>query len=123
MVRGGRSWLLSRVLSCTVHKLMTYDLWSGRRAYWSCRLWIDDVDVASIGIHACAVHFDELRSAGAVLQQLDELDQFCPLVGFRVAEQVPHAGRSGFDFPVSGPPPAPSEGSGPPNKKQKQTVF
>jgi hypothetical protein len=26
MVRGGRSWLLSRVLSCTVHKLMTYDL-------------------------------------------------------------------------------------------------
>ena len=27
MVRGGRSWLLSRVLSCTVHRLMTYDLW------------------------------------------------------------------------------------------------
>ena len=26
MVRCGRSWLLSRVLSCTVHRLMTYDL-------------------------------------------------------------------------------------------------
>ena len=26
MVRGGRSWLLSRVLYCTVHRLMTYDL-------------------------------------------------------------------------------------------------
>ena len=26
MVRGGRSWLLSRVLSCTVQRLMTYDL-------------------------------------------------------------------------------------------------
>ena len=57
------------------------------------RLRIDDVDVATIGIHARAVHFDEFRSAGAVLQQLDELDQFCPLVGFRVAEQVPHAAQ------------------------------
>ena len=31
-------------------------------------------------------------------------------------------GRSGIDFSVSGPPPAGSEGAGPPNKKQKQVA-
>ena len=34
-VRGGRSRLLSRVLSCTVHRLMTYDLSRGKvRVVW-----------------------------------------------------------------------------------------